>query len=201
MILPLSLAGLSDVVSSGSNQATAALAVDLCIAIPVVINAYLGFRGGLVRRVLSFVGIYAGAIAASSAGNSLTDIVGIHTIFAREATFVVVFIGIQVLIEVLGMLYAKTVRSLVSLPFDRIAGVCAGIGTGLVQATLLLLVAFAVDTTQPGQALDPGKTVAVAIQASTLGHVIVVIEPGVTTLLAPVLPEHLGQHFEDGLAQ
>lgn len=167
----------------------------------ILLNALLGWRTGLVRRVLAFAGLYAGVLAAFYVGNGLAAIFRKGDIYANAWSFVAVAGGVVLVFEVLGRLWSDHLERLSVVVFDRVAGTLVGATVGFFQASVLFMVALAVGAAPSGA----GNTVPVghdhlakAIQSSSLAGQATRVQPGIRRIYAPVMPTDLSAHLEEG---
>ncbi len=182
----------------GLNEATA----DFVLAVIVVANCYLGWRHGLVRRALAFIGVFAGTIAAYYVGNPLASTVSTGNLMSNAWAFVAVFAVVVVMVEILAALYSDVIQRTVVVMFDRVSGLAAGLVVGVVELGVLFLVAQAVaDAPASTTTTTPAtrSTAIVAVDHGLLTQVVVKLEPGIQTLLGPALPGNLENHLDGSI--
>jgi uncharacterized membrane protein required for colicin V production len=174
--------------------------VDLLLVALVGVNAYLGWRYGMLRRLVGFAGLYLGCLAATNVGNAVAAALHSGSVFVNAWSFVAVLVVVVVTFEVLGFLFNDKIQRIAVVLFDRIAGVIAGVLVGLAQALVLFLVAYALANTSgssPGATHDRASA-ADAIQSATLAGQAVRITPEVHSIFGPVLPSDLSAHLAEG---
>jgi uncharacterized membrane protein required for colicin V production len=183
----------------GLNEATA----DFVLLIVVVANCYLGWRHGLVRRALTFIGVFAGTIAAYYVGNPLSSTVSTGDLMSNAWAFIGVFCVVVVMVEILAALYSDLIQRTVIVMFDRVTGLAAGLVVGVVELGVLFLVAQAVADAPASTSTTPPATrtaVTVAVDHGLLTQVVVDLEPGIHTLLGPALPGNLDNHLDGSVS-
>jgi len=176
------------------------LVADLVLVTLILLNAYLGYRHGLLRRLFAFAGLFAGCLAATYVGNGIASLVDPHSLYANAWFFVGVVAVIVVLAEILGYLYEDRLRHVMVVVFDRIAGTFAGAVVGFFEASVAFLVALAVAATPSANNTVPADrgNAGAAIQTSMLSGLAVRAAPGVRSVFAPVFPNDLVGHLADG---
>jgi uncharacterized membrane protein required for colicin V production len=169
-------------------------AADLLLLIIVGVNCYLGWRYGLVRRAIALAAVFAGVVAATYIGNPVASLVRPSDLYVNAWSFIGVFALVVLMIEILAALYGDGIDKLVTVAFDRISGLSAGLAVGVVQAGVIFLVAQAVGSVPPSAPVlvPPSHTeAAVAVDHGVLSQLVVKLEPGIQSLLSPVLPASL----------
>src|SRR5438477_4215535 len=101
----------------------------------------MGWRQGMLRRLLAFGGLYLGVFAATNVGNALAGLLHPHSLYANAWAFVGVLVLVVVTVESMGQLLNDRLQLLAVELFDRIAGTVAGAVVGLAEALVLFLVA------------------------------------------------------------
>ena len=173
-------------------------AADLILLVIVGLNCYLGWHSGLVRRAIAFAAIFAGTVAATYIGNPVASFVRPGDLYANAWAYIGIFALVVVMIEILAALYSEQIQKLVTLVFDRVTGLAAGLVVGVVEAGLLFLVAQAVADAPPTAPVFVPLThteAATAVDHGLLTQLVVKIEPGIQALLGPVLPTSLEQRL------
>ncbi len=178
----------------------AQFAADAILIALVGLNAYLGWRFGLLRRVVGFAGLYLGCLAATNVGNAVAAAVHPGSVDANAWAFIVVLLIVVVAFEILGALFNDKIQRVAVVLFDRIAGTLVGVVVGLAEALVLFLVAYAVAATpasSPGATRDRAAP-ADAIQSATIAGQAVRVSPQVHAVFAPVLPGNFASHLAQG---
>jgi hypothetical protein len=172
---------------------------DLLLVVLVLVNVYVGWRRGMLRRLLAFGGVYLATFAATNVGNALAGLLHPHSLYANAWAFVGVFVLVVATIEILGQLLNDRLQLLAVVVFDRIAGTVAGALVGLAEALILFLVALSMAGV-PNNGSDPNRTgAATAIRSATLSGQAVRIEPQLQYVFGPVLPGDFSAHLAQSL--
>ena len=178
------------------DNTLAQFSADGIVVLFLLINVLMGWRFGLVRRVLAFGGSYLGALAATHTGNPLAALVNNHGIDTNAWFFIAVFLLVTVMIEVLGFLYNERIQKLIVITFNQILGAVAGVLLAFFQVGIIYLVATAT-ATLPGATPAGSGISGDAISTATLSHLIVKSEPFIKNVFAPVLPSDMASHIKD----
>jgi uncharacterized membrane protein required for colicin V production len=164
---------------------------DALLVVAVAVNVYLGWSHGLIRRVFTAVGVFLACFAASNLGNAIAALIHSHNVDANAWAFVAVFVFVIIVVEVLGTLLNERLEMIVVAAFDRIGGVLVGAVVGVAEVLILFLVAISVS----GPTSTTHTSMAQDIHAATLSGQVVRLAPQAHTLLSPVLPSNLTEHF------
>jgi uncharacterized membrane protein required for colicin V production len=181
----------------GLNEAAA----DFTLIVVVAVNCFMGWRFGLVRRAIAFVAVFGGTVAATYIGNPLASVIRSGSLYTNAWSFVAVFVIVVVMIEILAALYGEQLQKVDAVVFDRFTGVVAGVIVGVLEVGVLCLVAQAVANVQPTTttSVPPTHTeAATAVDNGLLTQFVVRLEPGIQTLLSPVLPSNLSNQLDQG---
>jgi Colicin V production protein len=177
------------------------LGADALLVVLIVFNAFLGWRTGTLRRLLSLAGLYVAFLAAYYTGNGFASMFRKGDIYANTWAFVAVLVAVVVLFEVLGRVFADRIKAIAVMAFDRVAAIFVGGALGFFQALVLFLVALSLGAANPG----PGNTVpasrnaaANAVRGATLSSHAVGAEPIVRDAFSPLVTGDLTTHLEDG---
>ncbi|HEV3124206.1 MAG TPA: CvpA family protein [Candidatus Dormibacteraeota bacterium] len=172
--------------------------VDVGAIILILLNVFLGWRYGLIRRGIAFAGLYGGVALASFAGNDIENFFRGHgkpdDLYAAATTYALCIFVLAAGLEVLGALYGDKVRDVISLFFDRIAGAIAGAFLGFLEIALICLVMLAVgDATQGNGAVLPNDhhKASNAVRDALIGSRVAGSEPVVRDIFAAALPSDL----------
>ena len=174
---------------------------DVLVVLLVLSNAYLGWRLGFLRRVVAFLGLYIGVLAAGQIGNGLAAVVSPHSLYANAWMFVGVVVVTVLVFEVLGWAFEEKLQRMVVFIGDRIAGAVGGVIVGLAQALVLFMVALAVAAVpqNASNSVPAGRgATAKDITSATLAGQVVRITPQARAVFAPVLPNDLSTHLVEG---
>ena len=172
---------------------------DLLLVILVLVNAYMGWLHGTVRRVFAFGGVYLGAFAATNVGNAIAGLLQQHSLYANAWSFVGVFVIVVVTVEIIGQVLYDRLQMVAVVMFDRMVGSIGGAIVGLAEALILFLVALAMAGVQ-GAGAETGRGAAAgAIRSSTLSGQAVRLEPQVRFAFKPALPGDFSGHLAQSL--
>ena len=175
--------------------------VDGLLVVLIAVNAFLGWKSGFLRRVIAFIGLYVGIIAAYYAGDGIADWINKNSIVTRAWTFIGIVLVCVVAAEVVGRLLADRVRRLATLVFDHSAGLVAGAAVGFFQALTVFWVALAVGaapaTATNNVPTDHG-TYASAVESATLSSRSVNALPALQTIVKPAVGDDLTDHLLNG---
>ncbi len=177
------------------------LTADALLIVLVVVNAFVGWRTGTIRRLFGLVGLYAAFFAAYYSGNSFASIIRKGDIFANAWAFVAVLAAVVVVFEVLGVVFAERLARLTAVAFDRFAGMFLGATLGFCEALVLFMIALAVGGAAPGPGnnIPPSRDAAAnAVRGATLAGQAIRAEPALHAAFAPLIGTDLTTHFEDG---
>jgi len=109
----------------------------------LLVFAIAGWRAGLIRRVLEFVGMVASVLLASRFGflaaDWLQDLTGLEDRLARPLGWLLVFIVLLIGTRVLAWLLAKALRVSVLGWVDRWGGALLGVLIGVLVCSVLLM--------------------------------------------------------------
>ena len=174
----------------------------------LLINLALGWRFGIIGRAIALGGLYGGVAAAAALGNGLLRFFGgggVATDLYNSAwTFIGITFGVVFMVEILGALYRDRVEKVISLMFDRTAGMVAGLIVGLFEVGVIVMVAFAVGEAQASSSLEQlpahHTDTANAVRNSVITSHIAGLNPAMQTFFGPALPASLSGHLADPTA-
>jgi hypothetical protein len=177
--------------------------LDVLIIVLLLGNVLLGWAFGLVRRIVAFVGLFAGIGAATLTSANTSTIVAstfgmTSALWAHVLTYILVVTFAVILFEVLGAVYQRYLDAMVAPAFDRLTGVLAGVVVGAFEVTVILIVGVGLlRTTLPsGYAYPPAFLSAQAwFTGSLLAPHFYALEPLTRTIFAMVLPGSISSYF------
>ena len=170
---------------------------DLLVIALVGLNTYLGWKNGLMRRLFTFILLYAAIGGATYVGNPLAGVVDAHSLAANAWMFLLLFAGLTLLFEVLGSLLDEKLQSMIAESLNRVVGTIAGLALGIAECSIVFMVAAAVGNQPLNSPSYPvPKT---AVSSASLGEYIVDVAPIVKDTFAAVLPNDMAQHFAEGV--
>ncbi len=189
---------LAITVDSTFSQAFA----DLVLIALVALNAWWGWKYGLVRRAFMFAGMFAAVAGATYLGNPIASLLAPHDIYGNAWCFVLVFVAVIILFEIMAALFNDQIQSMIVITFDKVAGLIAGLLMGVFETGILFLVCVAVGNAPPpslGNSI-PGdyQSSKEAVSTATLGEYVVDLKPGLEALFGPSLPSDLSKHLAEG---
>ena len=118
--------------------------LDIIIAIILLLFGYKGFRKGLIIEVVTLlgfgVGLYGAMHFSDFTAAHLQDFMEIKPEYLNTVAFVLTFIILVVLVNLLGRLVSKAVRSLNLGFFDRLGGFLFGALKGVLLCSTFVLV-------------------------------------------------------------
>jgi membrane protein required for colicin V production len=129
-------------------------AIDLLIAVVLVLFALRGLWRGFLREAFGLAGLLAGAVAAATwsraLGDQLAPHVGVKPVVAEILAGAGVFVGAVIVAALLGRLARRVAQAVWLGPVDRGAGVAFGFAKG---AALVGLGLMGVQRLAPGSAV------------------------------------------------
>lgn len=174
---------------------------DLLLVVLIILNAWLGWRTGTLRRLLSAVGLYAAFLAAYYTGNGVAAVFRSGDIIAAAWAFVAIATAVVIAFELIGRVLSDRVEHIAVVAFDRVAGLILGGLVGFFQAAVLFMVALSVGaaTPAPGNGVPASHDVAAnAVRSATLAGHAIGIEPSLRSVFQPLISTDLTTHLEDG---
>lgn len=123
--------------------------IDLVLGIILIIAAIQGFRKGFIVELASLAAIVLGiwgAIKFSDwTADFITDTTGYRSDSMSTIAFVVTFIGIVILVHILGQVLDKTVKAVALGFLNRLAGIVFGVLKTAVILSIFMLLFDTVD--------------------------------------------------------
>lgn len=174
---------------------------DLLLVLLIAMNVYLGWKLGLLRRVVAFAGLYVGVLAATNIGNGVASTFAPHSLYANAWMYVGVVAFVELIFEGLGWAFNEKLQKVVYFAFDRVTGSIAGVIVGVSQALVLFLVALAVGAapSTPQNNVPAGHGApAQDIKSAVLSGQVVRAAPQAEVVFGPVLPDDLTTHLVEG---
>ena len=118
--------------------------LDIIIAIILFLFGLQGLRKGLIREVVALlafgVGIYGAMHFSDFTAAHLQDFMEINPQYLNTVAFVLTFIVLVVLVNVIGQLITKAVKSLNLGFFDKLGGFLFGALKGVLLCSITILV-------------------------------------------------------------
>jgi hypothetical protein len=170
------------------------------VVLAVLVYAVLGYRSGLVRRVIGFAAVYAGFFAAQYVGHAAVPILKsantlLETADARIYLYFGTLVVVVFLVELIGTLYHQELQvSLVAL--NHLTGLVAGVLTAVIALTLIWIALDAAGNPLGGSLTTAQVHIREQVDRSAIGpqmnkawgHTL-------TTAFRPVLPHDLSTYF------
>lgn len=118
--------------------------LDIIIAIILLFFGIKGLRKGLIIEVVTLlafgVGIYGAMHFSDFTASRLQDVMEIDPKYLNTVAFVLTFIVLVVVVNIIGRLVSKTIKSLNLGFFDKLGGFLFGIAKGVLLFSTFLLV-------------------------------------------------------------
>lgn len=176
--------------------------IDAIVLIYVLINAFLGFRFGLFRRLLHIGAFFLGLLLAQALSPGFDQMANLHTgshpTDGHFLAFLGVLFGLVVVIEALMFAFASALDAMNALIFDRFFGLIIGaIAAVFEMGVVLYLFTFMFATPLPSGTTHSDITSSVASQAgsSPTARALSQLRPYIVVLYGPVLPPEPGIYF------
>lgn len=116
--------------------------LDLIILIPLLLFAFNGYKKGIIIEITTLaallLGIYAALFFSDYTANLLTGSFNISKEYLNIIAFVATFIGVLVLVMILGRLLEKVVNLLMLGIVNKLAGAAFGILKGALLLSILI---------------------------------------------------------------
>jgi len=123
--------------------------IDIVILIPIIFGFIHGLLRGLVREIISIVAIGVGIIAsklfAPKFAPLLMSAINMPDWLAKTLTYVIIFVGISLLCQVLGKLLRKFLKSVSLGWFDKLLGAIFGAFKWALLVSVVLNVLLLID--------------------------------------------------------
>ena len=118
--------------------------LDIIIAIILLFFGIKGLKKGLILEVVSLlafgIGIYGAMHFSDFTAATLTDYIEINPKYLNTTAFILTFIILVILVNVIGKLVSKMVRDMNLGTFNKIGGFVFGGAKGVLLCSLLLMV-------------------------------------------------------------
>lgn len=177
--------------------------LDVVIVVLLMVNFAVGYLTGFLRRVIAFLGLFAGVgfatlaspkIASGLIRGSTAD----NALWVNAGVYLVCVLGVMVLFEAMGIVYSRMLRQYTSVVLDNVSGALAGLILGVMQVAVLLIIGVNLLSTHlPSGYPYPANfgRVQATFQESALAVRFYSLEPTAHLLLSPVLPKNLQAYF------
>ena len=118
--------------------------LDIIIAIVLLVFGFKGLRRGLIREIVTLlafaVGIYGAMHFSDFTALHLQDFMEINPKYLNTIAFVLTFIILVVLVNLIGRLVSKAIKSLSLGFFDKLLGFLFGMLKGVLLCSTFVLV-------------------------------------------------------------
>ena len=118
--------------------------LDIIIAIILLFFGIKGLKKGLIIEIVSLlafgIGIYGAMHFSDFTAATLTDYIEINPKYLNTTAFILTFIILVILVNLIGRLVSKIVKNLNLGVFDKIGGFVFGGAKGILLCSLLLMV-------------------------------------------------------------
>ena len=177
--------------------------LDLIIIIILLANVAMGFWFGLLRRVMAFIGLFAGLGAATlTSANTSTYVMSTFSwtsvLWAHVVTYAAMVAFGVLLFEVLGAVYQRFLDAMIAPLFDRVTGMLAGAVVGALEVTVILIIGVGlVNSSLPSGFAPPPAFITMQdwYGSSLLAGHFYGLQPLTRTIFAMVLPGSVSDYF------
>ena len=118
--------------------------LDIIIAIILLVFGFKGLRKGLIIEVVTLlafgVGIYGAMHFSDFTAERLQEVMEINPNYLNTVAFVLTFVVLVVLVNIIGRLVSKAIKNLNLGFFDKLGGFFFGIAKGVLLCSTVLLV-------------------------------------------------------------
>jgi uncharacterized membrane protein required for colicin V production len=176
--------------------------IDAVVIVYLLINAFLGFRYGLFRRIVHIGGFYLGLLLAQAISPGFAQMANLHTgahpTDGHFLAFLGILFGLVIVVEILMFAFASALDAMNALIFDRFFGLIVGsIAAVFEMGVVLYLFGFMYATPLPSGAThaDIISTINSQAGSSPTAKALSQLRPYVVVLYRPVLPPDPGIYF------
>ncbi len=175
--------------------------IDAIVLVYVLVNAVLGFRYGLFRRVLHVAAFYVGLLLAQALSVGVSQLFNFQTSSYPSAAHFGVFLAVLFVLVVIGEVlmfgYGDALAAMNALIFDRFFGLALGVAAGIFEmAVILYLFQYMAATSLPSGAIKPDIVNYFSGQMSSpSARLLNSLRSEVIFLYSPVLPAEPVSYF------
>ena len=116
--------------------------VDIVIIIYLGLSIITGFMEGLIRTVLSIVGLIIGILLAShfykQLGNILTFISNKN--WANITAFIIILVGVMIIAAIIGLILRSIIKAIMLGWVDKVGGAAIGLILGALSISAILAI-------------------------------------------------------------
>jgi uncharacterized membrane protein required for colicin V production len=176
--------------------------IDAIVIIYVLINAFLGFRFGLFRRIIHIGAFFLGLLLAQAVSPGFAQMgnfhTGSHPIDGHFLAFMGILFGLVVIVEAIMFGFADALEAMNALIFDRFFGLVIGsIAAVFEMGVVLYLFTYMIATPLPSGAThaDIVSTASSQVGSSPAAKALSQLRPYIVVVYGPVLPPEPGIYF------
>lgn len=141
--------------------------IDIAVLVIIGASVALGLYWGLIRQVLSLVGMFAGVLLAGRYGSDVAAWLS-SVVSSQPLSEALGFIVVLIVVSSLASLLATLIHRFAGLLFlgwlDHLAGAALGLIQGALAASVLLIVAAAVPVGPLAEALAASQSAALLLR-------------------------------------
>lgn len=165
--------------------------LDLILLIPLILGAYTGYRRGLIMELVGVIALILailGAFKLLHAGiDFLSRYIPEYSNFIPFIAFIGIFIGILILVNLLGKLTKKFLDLTILGTFDNFAGALIGIFKWAFLTSIVLWLSLQVDLKIPDQLTENSILYPYIVElAPTVGEYLSAIFPFASDLFESI---------------
>ena len=176
--------------------------IDAIVIIYVLINAFLGFRFGLFRRIVHIGAFFLGLLLAQAVSPGFAQMANFHTgshpTDGHFVAFLGILFGLVVIVEAIMFGFADALDAMNALIFDRFFGLIIGsVAAVFEMGVVLYLFTYMVATPLPSGATHAELISSISTQAgsSPTAKALAQLRPYIVVVYGPVLPPEPGNYF------
>ncbi len=177
------------------------LAFSLVVLLIFAVNLILGWRYGVLRRIVPFAGFYLlavlGYLGGSYIAGAFGHALGLDPLYWNGLTFAGLATLGALIGELLGVLYHEQLEKIATFAADSLLGLLLGGMAALLECGTLIVVALSVGSPSPDAALLPPArtTVAQAVQDSILASPLTHADDFVRSVMRFAIPADFAVHL------
>ena len=116
--------------------------VDIVIIIYLCISVLMGLMEGLIRTVLSIVGVIVGIMLASHFYKQLGNILTFtsNKNWANIAAFVIILVAVMIVAAIIGLILRSIIKTIMLGWVDKLGGAAIGLFLGALSISALLAI-------------------------------------------------------------
>lgn len=116
--------------------------LDIVILVLLIISAFGGLMNGLIKSILSMVGLILGVVLAGRYYINLAGILGFipSENAAKVVAFIIIFVIILIIVTILGVILTNLVSAILLGWANRLAGAVLGVVVGAIFIAAILAI-------------------------------------------------------------